>query len=143
MFLLWTALEGIRGVLYGEGTTSYRLGTNPLDRVGSGGESVLLYPGPRGPIPSARLEQIRDGIEDWQILQAVRRKRGSAAVRAILGGTGLFSAGRAGVRLACTIGCALQGADPFSWPRWSHDGSTPHRIELTHRQALRLAASGP
>ena len=28
---------------------------------------------------SARLEQIRDGIEDWDVLDVVRRKRGRAA----------------------------------------------------------------
>lgn len=143
MFLLWTALEGLRGVLYGEGTTSYRAGTNPLDLVASGGEFVLLYPGPQDPIPSARLEQIRDGIEDWEILRTIRRARGAATVRGILGGAGLFSAGRAGVRLACTVGCPLKGATGFSWPRWSHDTTTPRRIEQAHLKALRLAASGP
>jgi hypothetical protein len=143
LFLLWTALEGIDGVLYGEGTTSYHLRENPLVQVASGGEFVLLYPGPHGPIPSARLEQIRDGIEDWQILQDVRQRRGAAAVRRILGGTGLFSAGPAGVRMACTIGCPLRSATPFSWPRWSHDASTPRRIEQAHLEALRLAARSP
>jgi Glycoside hydrolase 123, catalytic domain len=143
MFLLWTSLEGVDGVLYGEGTTSYRGTANPLDRVGSNGEFVLVYPGPNGPIPSARLEQIRDGIEDWQILRIVRRRHGGAAVRAILGGEGLFSAGRAGVRLACSVGCELHAANPFSWPQWSHDASTPRSIERAHAEALRLAASGP
>jgi hypothetical protein len=143
MFLLWTALEGLDGVLYGEGTTSYRGTATPLQQVSSGGEFVLVYPGPDGPIPSARLEQIRDGIEDWQILGIVRRRRGLAAVRAILGGAGLFSAERAGVRLACSVGCQLPGTSPFSWPQWSHDASTPRRIERAHAQALRLAASGP
>jgi len=143
MFLLWTALEGIRGVLYGEGTTSYRVGANPLQEVASGGEFVLLYPGAQGPIASARLEQIRDGIEDWQILKEVRRRHGLATVRSVLGGAGLFSADRARVRLACSVGCPLKGAKPFSWPRWSHDVSTPRRIDQAHLQALRLASSGP
>ena len=67
MLMLWSALEGIAGMLYGQGTTSYSK-ANPFDSVGTG-EFVLLYPGPFGPLPSARLEQIRDGIEDWAIFQ--------------------------------------------------------------------------
>ena len=142
VFLLWTALESVRGVLYGEGTTSYNGIASPLESVRSGGEFVLLCPGRTAPIPSARLEQIRDGIEDWELLRLVRRARGAAAVREILGGAGLFSAGRAGVRLACTVGCDLRGPEAFAWPRWSRDASTPARIERARLAALRLA-SGP
>ena len=43
----------------------------------SGGEYVLVYPGEQRPIASARLEQIRDGIEDWGMFDIVRRKRGA------------------------------------------------------------------
>jgi hypothetical protein len=74
MFLLWNALEGIRGTLYAQGLTSYTKG-NPLDSVAAGGESVLVYPGDKRPIASARLEQIRDGIEDWDVFDLVRRKK--------------------------------------------------------------------
>ncbi len=91
MFLLWNALEGIQGTLYAQGTTSYGKG-NPLQSVASEGEFVLIYPGAEGPIASARLEQIRDGIEDWDVLDIVRRKRGPSAVRTILADAGLFSA---------------------------------------------------
>ena len=140
MFVLWTALEGVGGMYYGEGTTSYKGPVNPLTALPSGGELALLYPGATDPIPSARLEQIRDGIEDWEVLQIVRRKRGAATVRQILGDAGLFSANRTGVRLACTIGCALPGPHPFAWPRWSKDVSTPVRIERAKLQALRLAS---
>lgn len=139
MFLLWNALEGIRGTLYAEGITSYTAG-NPLDAVAASGEFVLLYPGPSGPIASARLEQIRDGIEDWDVLDVVRRKRGLGAVRALLGRAGLFSASAAGVRLACTLGCDLHGPTKYAWPQWSHDASTPARIEQAHLAALELAA---
>src|SRR5207302_6731953 len=100
-------LEAIPGVLYSEGTTSYGSG-NPFQSIGTG-DYVLLYPGPNGPIPSARLEQIRDGIEDWEILNAVRLRRGSAVVRRILGSAGLFSADAKGVKVACTVGCDVKG----------------------------------
>ena len=136
MFLLWNALEGIRGTLYAEGMTSYRQG-NPLESVASNGEFVLVYPGPNGPIASARLEQIRDGIEDWDVLDIVRRKHGAAAVRTILGDTGLFSASAKGVTLACTHGCEIHGDMPYSWPEWSHDGSTAAR----NREGARCAPS--
>ena len=101
------------------------------------GESVLVYPGADGPVASARLEQIRDGIEDWDVLDIVRRKRGAAAVRTILGNAGLFSATARRVELACTIGCELHGSTRFSWPQWSHDASTAQKIEAAHLQALR------
>jgi hypothetical protein len=139
MFLLWNALEGIRGTLYAQGTTSYGAG-NPLDNVLGSGESVLIYPGADGPVPSARLEQIRDGIEDWDLFDLVRRKKGAAAVRTILGNAGLFSSTPSGVELACTMGCKLSGSTKFSWPQWSHDAATAAKIEAAHLQALKLAS---
>jgi hypothetical protein len=137
IFMLWNALEGIRGVLYGQGSTSYGK-ANPFESIGTG-EFVLLYPGPYGPIASARLEQIRDGIEDWALFNMIRVRRGDAAVRRILGAAGLFSATGERVQLACSLGCELKGATKFAWPRWSHDASTPHRIEAAKLRALKLA----
>ena len=137
MLFLWAALEGIGGVLYGEGTTSYDRG-NPLESVSRNGEFVLVYPGVAEPVASARLEQIRDGIEDWSLYQLVRARRGSGAVRAILGRAGLFSATRRRVLLACTMGCDLHGATKYAWPRWSHDRTTAARIERAKLHALRL-----
>ena len=140
MFLLWNALAGIEGTLYAQGTTSFGSG-NPFERLPSNGEFVLLYPGANGPIASARLEQIRDGIEDWDILDVVRRKRGLSAVRTILGHAGLFSAAPRSVRLACSHGCELPGSTAYSWPRWSHDGGTAARIERARLRALIVASS--
>jgi hypothetical protein len=141
VFLLWNALEGIQGTLYAQGLTSYGKG-NPLDALAANGEFVLVYPGADGPIASARLEQIRDGIEDWAVFDIVRRKRGPAAVRTILADAGLFSATPQRVELACTVGCELHGSTRFSWPQWSHDAATAQKIEAAHLQALRVA-SGP
>jgi hypothetical protein len=138
MLMLWNALEGIEGVLYGQGTTSYT-SVNPFETIGTG-EFVLLYPGASSPIASARLEQIRDGIEDWAIFKMVRQRRGADEVRAILGKTGLFSATRGGVRLACTLGCELKSKTTFAWPFWSRDFSTPQRIEAAKLAALTLAS---
>ena len=135
MYILWAALEDVQGILYGENTTAYR-GGNPLTAVDRKGEFVLIYPSPNGPIPSARLEEIRDGIEDWEILDIVRRERGQRAVRGILGAAGLFSATRSGVKLACTVGCALKGPYPGSWPVWSHDRTTARKIEAAKLAAL-------
>jgi hypothetical protein len=137
MLMLWNALEGIEGVLYGQGTTSYAK-ANPFESIGTG-EFVLLYPGAFGPLPSARLEQIRDGIEDWAIFNMVRMRRGADDVRSILGQAGLFSATRAHVRLACTLNCELKSATKFAWPRWSRDVTTPRRIEAAKLAALSLA----
>jgi hypothetical protein len=139
MFLLWNALEGIRGTLYAQGMTSYFSG-NPLDSVRSNGEFVLIYPGRVGPIASARLEQIRDGIEDWDVLQIVRRKRGLAAVRKILGDAGLFSTTASRVLLACSGRCELDGSTGYSWPVWSRDAATAAKIEAAHLRALQIAS---
>jgi Domain of unknown function (DUF4091) len=136
MLVLWSALEGVEGVLYTQGMTGYAK-ANPLESIGTG-ESVLLYPGPSGPMPSARLEQLRDGIEDWAILNMVRQRRGADDVRAILGKAGLFSASRGGVRLACHLGCELRSGTKFAWPLWSRDASTPRRIEAAKLAALKL-----
>jgi glycosyl hydrolase family 123 len=141
MFLLWNALEGIQGTLYAQGLTSYTKG-NPLDAVVANGESVLVYPGADGPIASARLEQIRDGIEDWDVLDLVRGKRGLAGVRTILGDAGLFSVSPERVELACNVGCELHGPTRYSWPQWSHDAATAQKIEAAHLQALRVASGG-
>jgi hypothetical protein len=140
-FVLWTALEGIDGILYGEGLTTYGSPGNPLaGDVQDGGDSLLIYPGNGTPIASARIEQIRAGIEDWEIFAAVRARFGAAKVREILGAYGLFSADRNGVKLACTVGCDLKGVPPQAWPRWSHDWSTAGRIEAARRAALKLAS---
>jgi Glycoside hydrolase 123, catalytic domain len=139
VFLLWNALEGIQGTLYAQGLTSYTKG-NPLDAVAANGESVLVYPGADGPVASARLEQIRDGIEDWDVLDLVRRKRGLAGVRTILADAGLFSATPARVELACAVGCELHGSTRYSWPQWSHDAATAQKIDAAHLQALRVAS---
>jgi hypothetical protein len=138
MLFLWSALEGIQGVLYAENLTAYGK-DDPLASVGQDGAFVLLYPGPGSPTPSARLEQIRDGIEDWDLLGIVRARHGAAAVRQILGRAGLFSATATGVKLACTIGCDLHGPTPFSWPTYSHDATTPARIERAKLAALMAA----
>jgi hypothetical protein len=137
--LLWNALEGLHGLLYGQGTTSYG-GGNPLESLSRDGDFELLYPGKKEPIPSARLEQIRDGIEDWAILDAVRRRAGAGAVRSILGGAGLFSANRRATKLACNLGCALKSSTKYSWPLWSHDETTAGKVEKAHLAALRAAS---
>lgn len=140
MFLLWNALEGIRGTLYAQGITSFRK-TDTMDAVTAGGEHVLVYPGPRGPVASARLEQIRDGIEDWAVFDLVRRRRGASAVRRILAGAGLFSATAQRVELACTMGCELPGSTKYAWPQFSHDAATAAEIETAHDRALKALSS--
>lgn len=139
MLFLWSALAGVTGVLYGQGTTNYK--GDPYTSLPRQGQAVLIYPSKDGPVPSARLEQIRDGIEDWEVFNIVRQRRGVADVRRILGDNGLFSATSAGVTLGCTIGCELKTTTPFSWPEYSHDNTTPRRIERANLQALQAASN--
>jgi hypothetical protein len=139
MLFLWAALEQISGVLYAEGSTTY-VG-NPLQSVDRDGAFVLFYPSLAGPIPSARLEQIRSGIEDWALYHELVTRFGAAKLRSVLGtASGLFSASRTGVQLACTVGCDLRSASPNAWPVYSHDASTPARIERAKLLALQLLA---
>ena len=140
MLQLWAALEGLTGILHGEGMTNYKAGVDPLASVDRDGRFVLFYPAMDGPIPSARLLQIRDGIEDWAIYDAVRRNKGAAAVRTILGGAGLFSADAKGVNLGCTVGCAIKTTTPFAWPVFSADATTPGRIDAAKLAALKAAS---
>ena len=139
MFLLWNALEGIPGTLYGQGVTSYH-SDDVFTSLRQHGEFVLVYPGEHTPIASARLEQIRDGIEDWDLFDIVRRRFGPTMVRRILGDAGLFSTTASGTILACTTGCELDGGTQYSWPQWSHDAATAAKIEAAHLRALRLAS---
>jgi len=139
MFVDWAALEGITGILRGQGTTSYSSKTNPLvsnDR--SGGDFVLIYPGRDAPIASARLEVLREGIEDWEILNVVRHKHGSAAVRRLL--SGLFSTTAKNAKLGCFLGCQLTTKTNYSWPVWSRGKSTARKIARMRVAALRAAS---
>jgi hypothetical protein len=133
MFVDWAALEGVTGLLYGEGTTTYSKGNPLVSNDKAAGSYVLVYPGRTGPIPSARLEVLREGIEDWEVLNVVRHRHGATAVKRLL--SGLFSA-----KLGCTIGCPLKTSTPYSWPTWSHDASTPQKIAQMRAAALRTAS---
>ena len=137
MFVDWAALEGITGLLYGQGTTTYAKGDPLATNSKEKGSYVLLYPGRNGPIASARLEVLREGIEDWEILDIVRHKHGAAAVRRLL--SGLFSTTAQGVKLGCTIGCAFKTSTPYAWPTYSHDTSTPGAIARMRAAALKSA----
>ena len=141
VFLLWNALEGIEGTLYGQGVTSY-FNDDVFSSLRQRGQFVLVYPGERTPIASARLEQIRDGIEDWALFDIIRRRRGVVAVRSILGNAGVFSTTPSGVILGCTMGCELDTSTRYSWPEWSHDAATAGKIEAAHLRALQVASRG-
>ena len=138
VFVDWAALEGITGVLYGQGTTTYAKGDPLVSNDKESGSFVLVYPGRSGPIASARLEVLREGIEDWEILNVVRQKHGSAAVRRLL--SGLFSTTAKGAKLGCTIGCPLKTSTPYSWPTWSHDAGTPGTLAQMRIAALHAAS---
>merc|ERR1719409_92367 len=53
------------------------------------GDGYFVYPGPAGPIPSVRLEAIRDGLEDWELFEMVKsplsEDDGPARVRELVG----------------------------------------------------------
>jgi hypothetical protein len=45
----------------------------PWNDGGRNGDGYLLYPGPRGPLGSLRLEIIRDGVEDYDALRMLAK----------------------------------------------------------------------
>jgi len=138
VYVDWAALEGITGLLYGNGTTTYSKGNPLVSNDKEKGSYVLIYPGKNGPIASARLEVLREGIEDWEILNVVRHKHGATAVRKLL--SGLFSTTAKGAKLGCTIGCRLKTSTPYSWPSWSHNTSTPRTVASMRAAALQAAS---
>jgi Domain of unknown function (DUF4091) len=139
VFVDWAAYEGITGMLYGQGTTTYGKGNPLVSNDKAKGSYVLIYPGKNGPIASARLEVLREGIEDWEILNVVRHKHGAKAVRKLL--SGLFSTTAKGAKLGCTVGCPIRTNTPYSWPVWSHNASTPRTVASMRAAALRAASS--
>jgi hypothetical protein len=138
VFVDWAAFEGITGLLYGQGTTTYAKGNPLVSNDKAKGSYVLIYPGKNGPIASARLEVLREGIEDWEILNVARHKHGATAVRKLL--SGLFSTTPKGAKLGCTIGCPLKTSTPYSWPTWSHNASTPRTVASMRAAALQAAS---
>ena len=138
MFTAWAALEGITGLLRGNSMTNYDPRSNPFDTNNKGGDYVLIYPGRNAPIASARLEELREGIEDWEILNIVRQKHGSKAVVKLL--SRLFSTTATGAKLACFIGCPIKNSLPYSWPLFSHDATTATKIARMRAKALAAAS---
>ena len=67
------------------------------------GDRTLVYPGPDGPWPSARLEAIRQGLEDLELLRLLARRdqaRADAIARSIVRGFGDYDANVAAYRTA-------------------------------------------
>ena len=56
----------------GIGFWCYNMGGDPWGRIDM--EYMLVYPGRTGPVPSRRWEAVREGIEDYRILAALRKR---------------------------------------------------------------------
>jgi hypothetical protein len=139
MFTAWAALENVTGLLRGNSMDKYDPSSSPFDtNNNAGGDYVLMYPGRDAPIASERLEELREGIEYWEILNVVRHKHGAAAVRRLL--SGLFSTTAKAAKLGCTIGCPIKTSTPYSWPTWLHDASTPRTVAQMRAAALQAAS---
>jgi len=46
---------------------------NPATFYGTAGDGSLYYPGHDGPLSSLRFENVRDGLEDYNLMQVLRR----------------------------------------------------------------------
>ena len=82
------------------------------------GDGVLLYPGKDHILPSIRLAQIRDGVEDYEWLQLVASKAGADAVddvsRTLIRSLTDFTRDPAAVRAARERLAALASAEPVA-----------------------------
>lgn len=140
MLTAWAALENVTGLLRGNSMTNYDPVSNPFVKNNKGdGDYVLIYPGRNGPIPSARLEELREGIEDWEILNIARQKHGSRAIVKLM--SRLFSTTASGAKLACSNGCPLKSSTLYAWPRFSKDATTATKLAQMRAKALAAASS--
>ena len=142
MFFAWNALEGTAGTLYSDGLARYQ-GLDPWRALPGDGQSVFLYPGTPArpaPVPSLRLEALRDGIQDADLFLAYARVYGRAGLVRLLAQNGLFRANAKGglvrllaqnglfrasprgvLTLGCTSGCELRTTTKYAWPVWQRD----------------------
>jgi hypothetical protein len=145
VFGLWNALEGLDGTLYADGMASY--GTrDPYQSLLQHGQHVLVYPALAStdePVPSLRLENVRDGIEDADLARLVVARSGRAALFAILARQHIFSIRGQHVLLGCTSGCKLVTTTKYAWPRYRHDPGTGAALERVHTALLEALAPAP
>ncbi len=85
------ALFAFRHDATGIGFWCYNQGPDPWGRIDM--EYTLVYPGRTKPVTSRRWEAVREGIEDYRILAALRRKLAEGS-----GGGGLMENGRERIR---------------------------------------------
>ena len=57
---------------------SNRTSWNPASFGTANGDGCLIYPGEEGPLSSLRFENVRDGIEDYELLQMLSLRKGDA-----------------------------------------------------------------
>ena len=57
---------------------SNRTGWDPASFGTANGDGCLFYPGEEGPVSSLRFENVRDGIEDFELLQMLSLRKGDA-----------------------------------------------------------------
>ena len=82
---------------------------------------MLIYPGRPAPVPSLRLEAIRDGIQDANVLGAYAARFGHPALVRLLARNGLFRARGGRLLLGCVRRCELRTKTKYAWPVWQRD----------------------
>ena len=83
LYLPWGCfVHGLDGYLHW-GFNRYAPGKTPFDAGFSGdlppGDRNIVYPGPDGPWPSVRLEAMRQGMEDLELLRLLKRRDAAGA----------------------------------------------------------------
>jgi len=83
--LFWQAFAlGAKGFHYGNAADWAR--ESHADVTPANGYGLLIYPHESGPVPSVRLEAVRDGIEDYEYLVMLVERLGQAGARSELAG---------------------------------------------------------
>ena len=145
VFGLWNALEGTDGTLYADGMVTYG-GLDPYQRLTQHGQHVLVYPALAAagePVPSLRLESLRDGIEDADLARMLVAQRGRPALLAILARERIFSIRGGRLLLGCTSGCDLVTTTKYAWPVYRHGAGTRAALERVHSALLEALAPAP
>lgn len=78
--LYWSTT--IYGKWAGDGYVDRDPWSDPVAWPGANGDGFLVYPGPDGPVPSLRLEAVRAGQEDYELLWLLEQALETSAERA-------------------------------------------------------------
>ncbi|MDD5727471.1 MAG: DUF4091 domain-containing protein [Victivallales bacterium] len=79
-FLFWHVNNWMKRKVYLKDSTTYQTDFRSATVSGATGDGQFLYPGEKGPLPSIRLANLRDGSEDYDYLSMLTEKSPETAM---------------------------------------------------------------